>query len=101
MIVIAKYVDLTKKTKKSDFFTGIQCPLFHGFLINVAIISDTILLDNLVFIREGWYSFTITHTYLLVTDVIYSHKGTEKVYIYQYPSSLTHLSKKTINKSFT
>ena len=75
MIVIAKYVDLTKK-QKSDFFTGIQWHLLRGFLINTAIISDTALLENLVFIREGWYSFTITHTSLLVTDVIYSHKGT-------------------------
>ena len=38
-------------SKKFNFFTGAQWPLICILLINMAIISDTALSDNVVFLR--------------------------------------------------
>ena len=83
-----------------DFFKRAQWPLIRVLLINAAIISDTALPEDLVLLREGWYEFTSLEPYLQVYAVISSHKGAEKVYIYQVPPSLNHPSTKLRRNKF-
>ena len=86
--------------KNADFFTGVQWPLLHVFLINLAIISDTALSEDLVFLKEGLDEFTSAHPSLLVSDVLSSREGAEKVYLCKGPPYLPHLSTKTRKNKF-
>ena len=48
-------------SKTFDFFTGAEWPLLHVLLINSSKMSDTALYEDLVLLREGWDTFTISH----------------------------------------
>ena len=93
------FPDGGKRLKNAEFFTGIQCPLLQILLINVAIIFDNGLSEDLVLLRLVWDSFNSAHPSIQVSDVLSLHNGLEKVYLFQCPNSLPHLSTKTRKKT--
>ena len=66
----------------------------------MVIIDDNALFDYMVLLREGWDSLTTPHPYLQVTDLLNTHKGSKKVYLYQDPHFLPHLYTKTTKNKF-
>ena len=64
------------------------------------IIDYKALSNGIVFCRDLCDKLTRSHSSLRFTYAISYHKDTEKVYLYQGPSSLPHLSTKTRKKKF-
>ena len=77
---------------------GIQWPLLRILLIKAPIVDYNVLSNGMVFRRDVWYAFIISHPSLRVTAVVSYHKETDNFYLCQGSSSLPHLSTKTRKK---